>query len=484
MIRHDMRRIMGIKNAAEKTIAYAKRNGAKAAFFAAIERVSDNIHDKYSYVPLSKEVIEEQKHEYKLLAEAGNCVRFSIVVPLFNTPEKFLRELIESVIAQTYGNWELVLADASMHESDVVKEYQKEDPRIKYYHLETNGGISENTNRGIEKACGDYIGLLDHDDLLTPDALYEVSRVIRKSMKKNKLARYSACPLRLIYSDEDKYDGERGVFYECHAKPSFNMDQLFSNNYICHFTVMRSDVIKRLKLRKQYDGAQDYDLFLRAVAEAALELPSASSQIAHIGKVLYHWRCHKNSTAANPASKTYAYEAGARALLDLMNRYNIRAEVETLQHLGFYRINYQPDIFAGRKDVGCIGGKLLNKKGRLIGGAYTKDGDVMYKNLPEGYSGGLQHRAVLQQDCYAVDIRCIAVRPDLIDAFERVTGIKYVNTFDNASGHSQDGSSAPDERFSGLSEEEIIKLSISFGEEIRRRSLRTVWDPKAVLRVL
>ena len=136
-----------------------------------------------------------------------------------------------------------------------------------------------------------------------------------------------------------------------------------------------------------------------------------------------------------------------------MNRYNIRAEVEPLQHLGFYRINYQPDIFAGRKDVGCIGGKLLNKKGRLIGGAYTKDGDVMYKNLPEGYSGGLQHRAVLQQDCYAVDIRCIAVRPDLIDAFERVTGIKYVNTFDNASGHSQDGSSAPDERFSGLSEE-------------------------------
>ena len=90
----------------------------------------------------------------------------------------------------------------------------------------------------------------------------------------------------------------------------------------------------------------------------------------------------------------------------------------------------------------------------------------------------------MQQDCYAVDIRCIAVRPDLIDAFERVTGIKYVNTFDNASGHSQDGSSAPDERFSGLSEEEIIKLSISFGEEIRRRSLRTVWDPKAVLRVL
>ncbi len=483
---------MGLKNAAEKTIAYAKRNGAKAAFFAAIERVSDNIHDKYSYVPLSKEVIEEQKHEYKLLAEAGNCVRFSIVVPLFNTPEKYLRELIESVINQTYGNWELVLADASIQESDVAKEYLKDDPRIKYYHLESNGGISENTNRGLEKATGDYIGLLDHDDVLTPDALYEVSRVIRKSMQKNKLARYSACPLRLIYSDEDKYDGEKGTYYECHAKPSFNMDQLFSNNYICHFTVMRSDVIKRLKLRKQYDGAQDYDLFLRVVTEAALELPSASSQIAHIGKVLYHWRCHKNSTAANPASKTYAYEAGAGALSNLMERYKISADVEPLQHLGFYRINYHPDIFAGRKDVGCIGGKLINKKGRLIGGAYTKDGVVMYKNLPEGYSGGLQHRAVLQQNCYAVDIRCIAVRPELTDAFERITGIKYVNTFDNAllktgddrSTQSKAENEVVDERFRDLSEEEIIKLSISFGEEIRRRGLRTVWDPKAVLRVL
>ena len=469
---------MGLKNAAEKTIAYAKRNGAKAAFFAALERVSDNFHDKYEYLPPSKEVIEEQKQEYKLLAEAGNCVRFSIVVPLFNTPEKFLREMIESVIAQTYGNWELVLADASMGESDIVKEYLKEDPRIRYYHLETNGGISENTNRGLEKATGDYIGLLDHDDVLTPDALYEVSRVIRKSMQKNKLAKYSACPLRLIYSDEDKYDGERGRYYEHHAKPSFNMDYLFSNNYICHFTVMRADVIKRLKLRKKYDGAQDFDLFLRAVAETCLEIPSAASQIVHISKVLYHWRCHRNSTAANPASKTYAYEAGAAALSDLMERYHIGAEIESLQHLGFYRINYQPDIFAGRTDVGCIGGKILNKKGRLISGAYTKDGNVMYKNLPEGYSGGLQHRAVLQQDCYAVDIRCIAVRPELADVFEKVTGIKYENTFEKSATEDQT------DRFSGLSEEEILKLSMSFGEEIRRRGLRVVWDPKAVLRIL
>ncbi len=481
---------MGLKNAAEKTIAYAKRNGAKAAFFAALERVSDKLKDKYEYIPPSKEVLGEQIIEYKAFAEVGNSVRFSIVVPLFNTPEKYLKEMIESVIDQTYGNWELILADASAETSDIILEYAKEDPRIKYYHLETNGGIAENTNRGLAKATGDYIGLLDHDDLLTPDALYEVARFIRQSMKKNWLARYSDCPVRLIYSDEDKYDDTKEVFYECHLKPSFNMDYLFSNNYICHFAVMRADVIKRLKLRKEYDGAQDYDLFLRCCAEAALEMPTCGSQIAHIGKVLYHWRCHRNSTAANPASKTYAYEAGKAALEDLCRRYGFKADVEMLQHLGFYRINYLPDILENRRDVGCIGGKLINKKGRIMGGAYTKDGTVMYKNVPEGYSGGLQHRAVLHQDCYAVDVRCIAVRKELIPVFESITGVKYEDTYSKAlirAGMSEDqkGKEAEpaDDRFLEFSDEEIISLSMKFGEEMKRRGLRSVWDPRAVIRM-
>ncbi|WP_029232767.1 glycosyltransferase family 2 protein [Butyrivibrio sp. VCB2006] len=480
---------MGIKNAVQKTIAYQKRNGTRAAFFAALERVSDNIHDKYQYVPLSEEVLLEQKREYKLLAEAGNCVRFSIVVPLFNTPEKYLKEMIESVINQTYGDWELVLADASMNTSDIALEYAKEDPRIKYYHLDKNGGISENTNRGIEKATGDYIGLLDHDDLLTPDALYEVSRVIRKSMKQNRLSRYQDCPIRLIYSDEDKFDGNK--YYEHHAKPSFNMDYLMSNNYICHFAVMRADVIKRLKLRAAFDGAQDFDLFLRATAEATLEMPMAAGQIVHISKVLYHWRCHKDSTAANPASKTYAYDAGKKALADLMKRYKIEAEVEMLQHLGFYRINYIPDIFAGRKDVGCVGGKVLNKKGRIVGGAYTKDKNLMYANLPEGYSGGLQHRAVLQQDCAAVDLRCISVRPELIPLYEQVTGIKYVDAYGEAIAMAKIASEsgkrgttqAADERFKSLDQQEIVNLSFKLCEEIKKKGYRIVWDPRAVQRI-
>ena len=482
---------MGIKNAAEKTIAYAKRNGAKAAFFAAFERLSDNFNEKYTYTPLSEAVISEQKQEYRALAETGGAVRFSIVVPLFNTPEKYLREMIDSVIAQTYGNWELVLADASFSESDVVKEYIKEDPRIKYYHLDANNGISENTNRALEKAKGDYIGLLDHDDLLTPDALFEVSRIIRKSMKRNRLTQIQACPVRLIYSDEDKFDDDKNIYYEHHAKPSFNLDYLLSNNYICHFTVMRADIIKRLKFRAKYDGAQDYDLFLRACLESTLTMPQASDQIAHIDKVLYHWRCHKGSTASNPASKMYAYEAGQHAIRDVLESFGITSEVGQLPHLGFYRVDYGKDIFSLRKDIGCVGGKLLDKKGKIAGGIYKKDGTALYKGLPFGYSGGLQHRAVIHQDCYAVDIRCMALRPELEYVFEEVTGLKYVDTYERALNRAEctehenkaNKKCAGDSVFGNLTEDEIMAINLKIGDEIKKRGLRIMWDPQVIARV-
>jgi glycosyltransferase involved in cell wall biosynthesis len=463
---------MNIKNAVSKTIAYAKRNGGKAAFFAALERLSDNKRDDYTFVPLSEAVLKEQREEYKLLAESGCYLRFSIVVPLFNTPEKYLREMIDSVIAQTYGNWELILCDASPEPLKVIEEYTRVDPRIRYFHLDSNCGISENTNRGLEKASGDYIGLLDHDDVLTPDALYEMSRVIRKSMSHNRLVKYAGCPIRLIYTDEDKMDGEGRRFYEPHIKPPFNMDYLFSNNYICHFTMIRSDIIKRHKLRKSYDGAQDYDLFLRICSEAALQLPMASSQIAHIEKVLYHWRCHDGSTAANPTSKTYAYEAGCRALQKLADDYRLGAEAKELQHVGFYRLDYNGNLFLTRTDLGCVGGKLIDRNHRLCGGMYRKDGSLVFEGLREGFSGGLQHRAHVQQDCYAVDIRCIAVRDDLIPVFEKITGVSYVDTFNDAG--------TVNDALAALNDEEIRERSLKFAEEVHRRALRIMWDPQAV----
>ena len=466
---------MGIKNAVQKTIAYAKRNGSRAAFFAALERLSDNKKEKYDYVPITDAVIKEQVREYKVLAETDNIVRFSIVVPLYNTPEKYLREMIESVISQTYGNWELVLADASQSPLEIVQEYAKKDPRIRYFHIEKNGGISVNTNFALEKACGDYIGLLDHDDVLTQDALYEMSRVIRKSMHQGKLTKFAGCPIRLIYSDEDKFDDSKGRYYEYHQKPSFNMDYLLSNNYICHFTMMRADIIKRLKLRPQFDGAQDFDLFLRACAETALFMPQASEQIAHIDKVLYHWRCHQGSTAANPASKNYAYDAGKRALQSLMDSNRIEARAVEMPHVGFYRLEYDRDVFLQRKDIGCVGGKILSKKKRICGGMYRKDGTLVFEGLPEGFSGGLQHRAVLQQDAYAVDIRFLKVRDELIPLYEEVTGVKYFNGIDISSGNEK-----AEEYFNNLTPEQIVNLSLRLGIEIRKRGYRILWDPQII----
>ena len=467
---------MGIQNAVRKTIAYAKRNGVRAAFFAALERVSDTAGEKYDYRPLSKEVLSEQRQEYKALAERDNPVRFSIVVPLYDTPEKYLREMIESVINQTYGNWELILADASAEPLTVASGYAKEDPRIRYIHLESNDGIAANTNRGLKEASGDYIGLLDHDDVLTPDALYEVDRVIRKSMKANKLAKYSDCPIRLIYSDEDKFDDVKNSYYECHKKPAFNMDYLLSNNYICHFTVIRADIIKRLKLRSDFDGAQDFDLVLRACSETALSMPLASDQIAHIDKVLYHWRCHQNSTAANPASKSYAYEAGGRAIKAVLEKNGVVCRVAPLKHLGFYRVDYEPDIFSRRTDIGCVGGRVVNKKNRICGGMYGKDRTLRYEGLSASYSGGFQHRAAVQQDAYAVDIRCISVRPELIPLFEETTGLKYVDSFAVAKGAEK-----PEAAYKDVSLEAIPELSVKFGAELKKRGYRAMWDPEVTV---
>lgn len=467
---------MSIKSAVQKTIAYTKRNGVRAAFFAALERLSYTVRTKYNYVSVSEAVLKEQRQEYKLLAEAEVLPRFSVVVPLFNTPEKYLRQMIDSVVAQTYGNWELVLADATPTPLSAISEYAKADPRIRYLHLEKNAGISENTNRAIEVAAGDYIGLLDHDDVLTPDALYEMFRVIRSSMKKNRLAKYSLCPLRLIYSDEDKLDDKSGRFVEPHLKTDFNMDLLFSNNYICHFTMLRADIIKRLKLRKEYDGAQDYDLFLRACAEAALLMPQASVQIAHIDKVLYHWRIHSSSTAANPSSKNYAYEAGARALQNLCDSYSLGGEVSELSHVGFYHVSYGDDVFKRRPDLGCIGGRVIDKNHRICGGMYDGNGTLMFNGLREEYSGGLQHRAVLQQDTFAVDVRCVVVRPELASVFEEITGMKAEVSMSEAA----DKAGAME---SENSAEKVVLMSRKFGEEVRRRGLRVMWDPLMVLRL-
>lgn len=208
-------------------------------------------------------------------------------------------------------------------------------------------------------ATGDYAALLDHDDTLTPDALYEMAAEIERQEK-------DGIELQMLYSDEDKCDSSGTQFFEVNKKKEFNLDLILSNNYICHFLVMKRQLMQELGFRSVCDGAQDYDLVLRAVSgmmgkdkrrNTIQELP-----IAHVPGVLYHWRCHQASTAENPDSKQYAYDAGKRALQDFLRSREWKGTVQSLKHLGFYRIEFQPDLMTNRPDVAVIGGKLVNAK--------------------------------------------------------------------------------------------------------------------------
>lgn len=250
--------------------------------------------------------------------------KISVVVPAYRTPEKFLREMIDSLLEQSYGNWELCIGDGSMDESicHILAEYAERDGRVRYAVLEQNYGISGNTNKALELATGDYISLLDHDDVLTRDALYEVVKSINET------------GADVLYTDEDKVTMDLREYFEPHFKPDFNLDLLRSCNYICHFFVVKREIWKEAGLfREECNGSQDFDFILRCTALA--------KQVSHIPKILYHWRCHPNSTAGDPQSKMYCYEAGKRSLDLYFAENHIRdVEVSIDAHFGYYRARY------------------------------------------------------------------------------------------------------------------------------------------------
>ncbi len=225
-------------------------------------------------------------------------ILFSVLVPLYNTPEKFLREMIDSVVAQTYENWELCLADGSDDEhayvAETVRSYN--DPRIRYEKLTENLGISGNTNKCFEMATGDYIGLFDHDDILHPTALYEYMKVICE-----RDADY-------IYCDETTFSGKSiDHMITLHFKPDFAPDNLRANNYICHFSVFSKELVDKVgTFRTEFDGSQDHDMILR--------LTAAAKNIVHVPKILYYWRSHAGSVASDINAKSYAIDAAKGAV--------------------------------------------------------------------------------------------------------------------------------------------------------------------------
>ena len=254
---------------------------------------------------------------------------FSVLVPTYMTREVFLRQMIESVKAQTYGRWELCIADASDKEypegtrgvEEIVREYALSDPRIRYKKLAENISISANTNEAFAMAEGDYIGLLDHDDLLAPQALFRMAEAVRQH------------GADMLYSDEDKVTEDLKKHFQPHFKPEFNLDLLRSNNYITHFLVVKKTLAEEAGLlRDEMNGAQDYDLIFRCSEKA--------EKIVRIPEILYHWRTSETSTADNPMSKQYAYEAGERAISGNLERTGTAGTVESLPDFGFYRVRY------------------------------------------------------------------------------------------------------------------------------------------------
>ncbi len=227
-------------------------------------------------------------------------IKISILVPLYNTPQTFLNEMIDSVLAQTYQNWELCLADGSDHDHDDVeqrcKEYVQKDSRIRYKRLEKNEGISGNTNRCYEMATGEYIGLFDHDDVLHPSVLYEYVKVINEQ------------DADYIYCDETTFKGDSiDNMITLHFKPDFAPDNLRANNYICHFSVFSRKLLEGTELfRSGFDGSQDHDMILRLTANA--------KNVVHVPKLLYYWRSHKASVASDISAKPYAIAAAKGAV--------------------------------------------------------------------------------------------------------------------------------------------------------------------------
>ena len=318
------------KENVKKGFEYIRRNGvsrfwtlAKAKAFPAGKSYKEWYEE---HCPTKEELMRQREVEFSVQP------LISIVVPTYQTPIPFLKDMIDSVRKQSYEKWELCIADGSLNgdENDTkvirvreeLNRYSMEDKRIKVVYLEENQGIAENTNQALALATGEYIGLFDHDDMLTPDALYEIVKAINDY------------DYDVLYTDEDKISEDSHDYKKPVFKPDYSPELLCANNYITHFFVAKKSIVDRLGgFRKEYDGSQDYDFIFRCVELA--------KKVGHVSKVLYHWRMHGGSVAGDPTSKMYAYDAGKKAIQSHYERVGIQANVEHMERLGLYHTEYK-----------------------------------------------------------------------------------------------------------------------------------------------
>lgn len=293
-----------------KTVHFLKNNTPSALIKKVDNKVKGD-EDLYAiwrknHALTEQEILRqrEEKFDYNPL--------ISISIPLYNTPVEFFEALMETIVNQTYTNFELCLADGSDDDllGQYIREHYPDDKRINYVHLDKNLGIAGNTNKALEMATGEYVMLTDHDDLLEISALYEIVKVLNEDSS-----------IDIIYTDEDLVDASGKTYSNYRFKSDFNLEMLRHLNYICHIFFVRRTIMNEVGgFREEYDGAQDFDMILRCVEK--------TDKIHHIPKILYHWRAHEDSTAGNVDSKQYAIDASVNALREHYKRVGIEADVE------------------------------------------------------------------------------------------------------------------------------------------------------------
>ena len=379
---------------------YIGRNGLVRAWYAVRQHLADGKTDREYDRQMKSRTLDERRLERQRRTRFPYEPLISVIVPTYKPENRYFREMLRSVKAQTYGRYELLLGNG--------------------------GGISENTNAALSEARGDYVAFLDQDDIIEPDALFHIVEEINTGA-------------RLIYTDEDKYDSRKDRYLRPFRKPDFDRELLLSNNYICHFLVVDRELVQEVGgLRSEYDGAQDHDLILRCVDR--LE----RSQIAHIGRILYHWRIHDGSTAGDPAEKAYAHTAGKRAIEDLLKKKGGGFEVCETEHRGFYRVEYgcevkDPSLYEmhlgngirplgkdneremakfleANPDVGAIGGRVIDRRGRILSNGYRRDveGNIAPLYLGRDYRmSGEFHMASLRQEVDIISNQCVMIRSKL-----------------------------------------------------------------------